>query len=91
MRRRRLTIAAISITALVACAAPAGAQDPGAPILGFTERSAQAQRDYEGRYLDGVSADAIGRNSRSLSRIPQLVGTPGVRRAQQLSVQRLRS
>ena len=80
-------MAAISAAALLAAPAAAGAQES---IFGFTEDGAQVQRDYEGRYLDGVSADSIKRNSRSFSRIPQLVGTPGARRTQQLSVQRLR-
>ena len=84
---RRFGVAAISAAALLAAPAAAGAQES---IFGFTEDGAQVQRDYEGRYLDGVSADSIKRNSRSFSRIPQLVGTPGARRTQQLSVQRLR-
>jgi N-acetylated-alpha-linked acidic dipeptidase len=88
---RRLAVAGIGATTLLACATAAGAQEPAPPILGFTEQGSQEQRAYEERYLGGVSAEVIGRTSRSLSRIPQLVGTPGVRRAQQLSVQRLRS
>ena len=84
---RRFGMAAIGAAALLAAPATAGAQEP---ILGFTEDGAAAQRDYEARYLDRVSADAIRRNSRSFSQIPQLVGTPGDRRTQQLSVERLR-
>lgn len=88
--RRRLAVAAVSMTALAVCA-PASAQDGDTPILGFTDDSAAAQQTYEARYLRGVSADSIARTSRQLSRVPQLVGTPGVRRAQQISVERLRS
>ena len=88
--QRRFGLAAITITALAGSAAPAAAQDPASRILGFTAESSQAQRAYEGRFTTGVSADVIGRTSRSLSRRPQLVGTPGVRRSQEISVQRLR-
>jgi N-acetylated-alpha-linked acidic dipeptidase len=60
-------------------------------ILGFTRESANLQAAYEDAFTRGVSADAIANASRALSRRPQLVGTEGVRRSQQISVQRLRS
>jgi len=86
--RRVLTAAAI---ALAASAAPAAAQQSGTPILGFTARSAQDQQAYEAAFTSGVSPASISNNSHALSRFPQLVGTDGARRTQEISVQRLRS
>jgi N-acetylated-alpha-linked acidic dipeptidase len=85
---RRLGVAVLCGIAVAACAAPANAQEP---IHGFTAQSAEHQRAYESRYRDGVRPDVIGRTSRDLSRRPQLVGTPGARRAFEYSVERLRS
>src|SRR3954452_25625744 len=85
---RVLTAAAI---ALAASAAPAAAQQDAAPILGFTSSSAKDQQAYEAAFTRGVNPQVIGNTSRALSRFPQLVGTEGVRRSQEISVQRLRS
>jgi N-acetylated-alpha-linked acidic dipeptidase len=85
---RRFTAVVLSATTFAGVAAAAGAQEP---ISGFTERSAQLQRAYEERFQHGVSADMIGRTSRALSRNPQLIATPGVRRSFEYSVQLLRS
>jgi N-acetylated-alpha-linked acidic dipeptidase len=89
--RRRFAPAVASGLALAAAfaSAPASAQEP--PISGFTEESAKEQRAYEDAYLRGVSAESIGRTSRRLSSRPQLINTPGDRRAEQISVQKLRS
>ena len=86
--RRRFTAVVLSTTAFGGLAAAAGAQEP---ISGFTERGAQMQRAYEERFQQGVSPDVIGSTSRALSVTPQLIATPGVRRAFDYSVQLLRS
>jgi N-acetylated-alpha-linked acidic dipeptidase len=86
----RRTLAA-AVIALAASAAPAAAQQSASPILGFTAGSAKDQQAYEAAFTRGVSAEVIGNTSRALSRFPQLVGTQGARRTQQISVQRLRS
>jgi N-acetylated-alpha-linked acidic dipeptidase len=88
--RRWLRVAVLGVATSAAAASQASAQD-SEPVIGFTERSSAQQRAYEERFLDGVNANAISRASHQLSRRPQLVGTPGVRRAQQISVGRLRS
>jgi N-acetylated-alpha-linked acidic dipeptidase len=85
---RWLCAAVVTGTALV-CAGPASAEDE--PIIGFTTEHAQHQRAYESQFQDRVSADAIGRNSRALSKRPQLVGTAGARRSFEYSVDKLRS
>jgi N-acetylated-alpha-linked acidic dipeptidase len=87
MTRRVLALAATA--GLAIAAAPAAAQDE--PISGFTAAGAEQQRAYEDAFTRGVSAESIGRNSRQLSRRTHLVGTPGDRRDQELSVQKLRS
>lgn len=90
-RERRLGLAVASGLALAAAVTtPAGAQEEE-PISGFTGASAAQQRAYEDAYTRGVSPESIGRTSRQLSRRPQLIDTPGVRRAEQISVQKLRS
>ena len=86
--RRRFTAVVLSTTAFGGLAAAAGAQEP---ISGFTARGAQMQRAYEERFQQGVSPDVIGSTSRALSVTPQLIATPGVRRAFEYSVQLLRS
>ena len=50
---RALGAAVLTGLALAAGPGSATAQEP---VLGFTEQP-QSQRDYESRYLDGVSAD----------------------------------
>ena len=87
---RRLVPAALGAAlALAAAAAPVAAQDP--PIAGFTAAGAERQQAYEDAFTRGVSAEDIARTSRRLSDRPQLIGTPGVRRSQQISVDKLRS
>ena len=86
---RRLGLAVVVGCALAASASPAVAQD--APISGFTADSAAHQRAYESAFTGGVSAEDIGRTSRRLSSRPQLIDTPGVRRAEQISIDKLRS
>ena len=69
-----------------------GGRRPGPPpIAGFTAAGAERQQAYEDAFTRGVSAEDIARTSRRLSDRPQLIGTPGVRRAQQISVDKLRS
>ena len=88
-RVRRLTAAALVVcAALLAAAASARANTA---MLGFTDRSAEAQRTLEMRFQRGLSADAIRRASRWLSRRPRLTGTAGLRRALRYSVKRLRA
>jgi len=87
--RRRLGLAVLAGCALAAPVATAAAQE--APITGFTPDHAAAQRAYEAAFAGGVSAENIARTSRRLSDRPQLIGTPGVRRSQQISIDRLRS
>ena len=86
---RRLGLAVVAGCALAAPASPAVAQD--APISGFTADHAAHQRAYEGAFTGRVSAEDIGRTSRQLSSRPQLIATPGVRRSQQISIDKLRS
>jgi N-acetylated-alpha-linked acidic dipeptidase len=83
--------ATVAVVALAVGATPAAAQEAGSPILGFTSESARAQQDYERAFTRGVNANVIANTSQALSRRTQLVGTPGVRRSQELSVRRLRS
>jgi N-acetylated-alpha-linked acidic dipeptidase len=87
--RTRLGLAVVAASAFAATAAPAAAQD--APMSGFTAEHAAHQRAYEAAFTQGVSAEDIGRTSRRLSSRPQLIATPGVRRAQQISIDKLRS
>ena len=87
--RRRLGAAVVIAGCALAAPAPAVAQD--AAIAGFSAERAEQQRAYEAAFAGGVSAENIGRTSRRLSDRPQLIATPGVRRAQQISVDRLRS
>jgi N-acetylated-alpha-linked acidic dipeptidase len=72
-----------------AIAAQSGPQGP--PIAGFSpERSAEQGR-AEARFQRAVSATEAGQLSRTLSVRPQLIGSPGNRRAFALSVAALRS
>jgi len=87
--RRRLGLAVAIAGCAVAGPSPAGAQE--APIAGFSAERAEQQRAYEAAFSGGVSAENIGQTSRRLSDRPQLIATPGVRRAQQISVDRLRA
>lgn len=87
----RALLATAVVAGALAAAAPSAAAQEGAPILGFTSEHARAQQTYERAFTGGVRADVIANTSRALSRRPQLVGTEGVRRAQQISVQRLRA
>ena len=89
MSTRHATAAIGAALALAAAAAPAAAQEE--PISGFTEAGAAQQRAYEAAFTRGVSAEDIARTSHQLSDRPQLIGTPGVRRAQRISVDKLRS
>lgn len=86
---RRLGLAVLAGCAIGTSAPPALAQDE--PIAGFTDASAERQRAYEEAFTTGVSARSIERMSARLSSRTQLIATPGVRRAQQISVERLRS
>jgi N-acetylated-alpha-linked acidic dipeptidase len=86
--RRALT------AALVVCAAlhvPAASARADTAMLGFGDSGAEAQRTLEKRFQRGLSADAIRRASRWLSRRQRLTGTAGVRRAFRYSVKRLRA
>jgi N-acetylated-alpha-linked acidic dipeptidase len=89
VRARRLT-AVVAIGASVATAATSAAQ-ADEPISGFTpDHSAQQQR-AEQRFQQAVSANRIGRFSRTVSRRPQLIGSPGNHDTFNFSVQTLRS
>jgi N-acetylated-alpha-linked acidic dipeptidase len=93
---RRLSAWA-AITASVGVLAPAvganaaqSAAQGDDPIAGFTpERSAEQSR-AEARFQRGVSAAEAGDLSRALSVRPQLIGSPGNRRAFDLSAAALR-
>jgi N-acetylated-alpha-linked acidic dipeptidase len=82
-------VACVLGLAATVAAAPAMAQDGAIP--GFGAASAKHQRAYEDAFVQGVSPESIARMSRQLSRTPQLIDTPGVRRSERLSVKALRS
>jgi N-acetylated-alpha-linked acidic dipeptidase len=87
MRRRLMTIA---LAALVTVPASAGAQEPE-PIPGFTAEHSAGQAWAEQRFQRAISANAIARFSRTVSKRPQLIGSPGNRDAFNFSVATLRS
>jgi N-acetylated-alpha-linked acidic dipeptidase len=87
--RRRMAVVVTGVAGLAAAGSPAAAQAP--PIAGFSPEGAARQEAYEAAFTRGVSAESIARTSRRLSSRPQHIGTAGVRRSQQISVQRLRS
>jgi N-acetylated-alpha-linked acidic dipeptidase len=93
---RRLSVWA-AITATVGVLAPAAgattaqsALQGDEPIAGFTLEGSAAQRRAEARFQRGVSAAEAGDLSRALSVRPQLIGSPGNRRAFDLSAAALR-
>jgi hypothetical protein len=62
-----------------------------AHISGFTPSHSLDQQQAEQRFQRAISANSIGRFSRTVSRRPQLIGSPGNRDAFNFSVQTLRS
>jgi hypothetical protein len=78
-----------ALLAVVALLASAPGAIADGPTMGFTDRGAALQRTYEQRFVRGISADAIRRTSRALSRRPRLTGTSGAARALRYSVRRL--
>jgi N-acetylated-alpha-linked acidic dipeptidase len=86
----RRTLAGLIATggAALAVWAPAYAQQP---ISGFTPGHSLEQQQAEERFQRAISANSIGRFSRTVSRRPQLIGSPGNRDAFNFSVQTLRS
>ena len=70
---------------------PAPAAPVAASVLGFTDAGSEAQLAYEKAFSRRISARQIGKLSRRFSSQPQLIDTPGVRRTEQISVQKLRS
>ena len=87
--RRTLTGLIATGGAALAVAAP-GAYAQG-PISGFTPSHSLEQQQAEQRFQRAISANSIGRFSRTVSRRPQLIGSPGNRDAFNFSVQTLRS
>jgi N-acetylated-alpha-linked acidic dipeptidase len=89
VRARRLTALVAIGAASVATAATSAAQ-ADEPISGFTPGHSAEQQRAEQRFQQAVSADGIGRFSRTVSRRPQLIGSPGNRDTFNYSVQTLR-
>ena len=88
MRRTLTGLIATGGVALVVAASGAYAQGP---ISGFTPSHSLEQQQAEQRFQRAISANSIGRFSRTVSRRPQLIGSPGNRDAFNFSVQTLRS
>ena len=89
MNARRLT-ALITIGAASIAAGATTAAQAAEPIQGFApDRSAEQQR-AEQRFQRAISANDIGRFSRTVSKRPQLIGSPGNRAAFRHSVKTLR-
>ena len=86
---RRLTAVALIGAASIATGATASAQT-GEPIAGFTPGHSAEQQQAEQRFQRAISANSIGRFSRTLSKRPQLIGSPGNRDAFKHSVRTLR-
>ena len=85
VRARRLTALVAIGAASVATAATSAAQ-ADEPISGFTPGHSAEQH-----FQQAVSANRIGRFSRTVSRRPQLIGSPGNHDTFNYSVQTLRS
>ena len=75
MRRLLMTLA---LATLGAVPAAASAQDS---IPGFTSEHSAEQAQAEQRFQGAISANSIGRFSRTVSKRPQLIGSPGNRDA----------
>ncbi len=90
VRARRLTAIVAIGAASVATAATSAAQ-ADEPISGFTPDHSAEQQRAEQRFQQAVSANRIGRFSRTVSRRPQLIGSPGNHDTFNYSVQTLRS
>ena len=76
MRRLLMTIALATLGAV-----PAAASAQDASIPGFTPEHSAEQAQAEQRFQGAISANSIGRFSRTVSRRPQLIGSPGNRDA----------
>ena len=90
VRARRLTALVAIGAASVATGATSAAQ-ADEPISGFTPDHSAEQQRAEQRFQQAVSANRIGRFSRTVSRRPQLIGSPGNHDTFNYSVQTLRS
>src|SRR3954465_5207277 len=88
--RRGITRAAVGAAVLSLGGAAGAAQAQTGDLDGFTPGRAATQRQYEQRFQEGVSADAIRSLSRTLSRRPHLVGTPNQRRVIDTTLAKLR-
>lgn len=62
-----------SLAVLAAMSAHAGSAEP---IVGFTDRSSEAERALEARFDSGLSADAIRERLRTMAALPNQVGSP---------------
>jgi N-acetylated-alpha-linked acidic dipeptidase len=84
--------AAVAACGLVCAGAvgTASAQTEAGDLDGFTPGHAAQQRAYEARFQKGVSAENIGRTSRSQTRRPHLVGTENQRAVVESSLATLR-
>ena len=80
-----ITIGAVTIGTGATAAAQADE-----PISGFTPEHSAAQRQAERSFQQAISANDIGRFSRTVSQRPQLIGSPGNREAFRHSVDTLR-
>jgi N-acetylated-alpha-linked acidic dipeptidase len=94
VRRRLFLLIAtgLAVGLLAPAPSPAALQATQAdePIPGFSPESSRQQARAEGRFQRAVSAAEAGDLSRTISVRPQLIGTPGNRRAFDISVQTLR-
>jgi N-acetylated-alpha-linked acidic dipeptidase len=89
-RRLFLLIATGLAVGLLAPAPSPAAPQADEPIPGFSPESSRQQARAEARFQRAVSAAEAGDLSRTISVRPQLIGTPGNRRAFDISVQTLR-
>ena len=90
-RARLVTLVAGLALASVALPSSASAEDGTARLPGFTEERSAQQLDAEKRFKRAISARRAGRISRTLSRRPKLIGSPGLADSLAFSLQQLTS
>ena len=66
----------LPLLALLAAASPAASQTPTAPLLGFSEERAAAQRELETRFDSHLKADNLREWMKRMSARPHHVGSP---------------
>jgi N-acetylated-alpha-linked acidic dipeptidase len=89
-RRARRMAALIAIGAASVATGVTAAAQADEPISGFTPEHSADQQRAEQAFQGAISANDIGRFSRTLSKRPQLIGTIGNREAFEHSVETLR-